>query len=138
MKKPLLSALLLTALPCAAIGTQVSTASAATTSILCMKSGSTSKRVAKSRPTACNTLGPTSSFAGSVNLTGLKWSKWGSSVATATGTDKGFHEPAENVSVKVTVSGRKKNNCGGYSYTKVKVESDNGKREQSLPAKCSD
>lgn len=108
---------------------------AANTSILCLPKGATN-RVAKRKPTSCTTLGPKDSFASAANLSKLTWKSWGQATATATGVELGFHEPPENLKATVTVSAPKANDCGGYSYTKLKVKTKAGTLKQTLPAKC--
>ena len=119
------------------VGVAKATQSAGNSKILCLPSGS-SKRKGKVAPTACTTLGPKDSFAEALSLKNLKWSGWGKSKATATGIEVGFKEPASKISVKVTVSAPKANNCGGFSYTKISSTSKYGTTTQKLPAKCSD
>lgn len=105
-------------------------------SILCLPSNDASERVAKVRPSSCNTLGAHDAFASATNLAKLKWKKWGKSAATATGIEKGFHSPASKIKVTVTASRPRDNDCGGWSYTKLKVKSKFGTLTQSLPNVC--
>lgn len=111
--------------------------SSANTFLLCLPSGESS-RVTKRKPSSCTTLGPDDSFAGALNLAKLKWKGWGKATATATGIERGFRSPASNIKVRVTASRPRANDCGGYTYTRIKSTSRYGTTKQSLPATCSD
>ena len=106
------------------------------TSILCLPSSDATARVAKVRPSSCNTLGAQDAFADASNLAKLKWKRWGKSTATATGIERGFHKPASKIKVTVTASRLRDNDCGGWSYTRLKVKSKFGTLTQTLPNVC--
>ncbi len=105
-------------------------------SLLCLPSGESTNRKAKVKPSSCNTLGAEDSFAEAANLAKLKWKRWGKSTATATGIERGFREPASKIKITVTASRLEANDCGGKSYTRIKVKSKFGTLRQSLPAVC--
>lgn len=118
------------------LSTRAAAAAAGDVSLLCLPSGESTNRKAKTKPSSCNTLGPEDSFAEAANLAKLKWKKWGQSTATATGIERGFRKPASKIKVTVTASGLEANDCGGESYTRIKVKSKFGTLRQTLPAIC--
>ena len=106
-------------------------------SLLCLPGGG-NVRFGREHPSSCATLGARDSFAAAVNLSGLRWKNWGSGKATASGKERGFRASASNIKVKVTVSRKRENDCGGFSYTRLTAKSRFGTTRQTLPAKCSD
>ena len=89
------------------------------TFILCLnKSGTTYVR--KERPSSCAQYGNSGAFAGGVNLVSLKWRNWGTSKATATGFERGFHLPYEHIPASVSVFDRERD-CGHLVYTRLRA-----------------
>lgn len=81
------------------------------------------------RPTACNTRGPSDAPARSANLVGLRWSRWGKPVATASGMDRGYGATPRSTPVTVTAYGREEHGMSGvgnYRYTKLRITAADG------------
>lgn len=87
--------------------------------------GKGTKYVARVEPARCTHLGPGSAFAGGVDLHGLQWKNWGAKVATATGTECGFHLPCDNIAVNVEAF-RKRRRCDRRIYTRLRSTSQFG------------
>jgi hypothetical protein len=122
-----------------AVGRDLGVCRAARTYLLCLPAGSNETlRLPKVRPTACVTLGPQDAFAGAANLARLDWRHWGSATATATGRERGFHLPLENIPVRVVAFRRRVADCGDYVYTRLRVRSRFGTLRQNIPAVCGD
>jgi hypothetical protein len=87
--------------------------------------GKGTKYVARVEPERCTHFGPGGAFAGGVDLLGLQWSDWGAKIATATGTECGFHVPCDNIAVTVEAF-RKRARCGRRIYTRLRATSQFG------------
>ncbi len=81
---------------------------------------------ARAEPKRCAHFGRGGAFAGGVNLEGLVWTKWGEALATATGTECGFHLPCAEIVVQVQAF-RVRKACGRRVYTRLKAVSVFGK-----------
>jgi hypothetical protein len=95
--------------------------------LVCNIGGSTA--VLRVAPTACTVLPPEASFAEGVNLVGLRWSGWGSTIATAVGYEQGFHLPLEHIPVRIQAYRLRRNACPGprvMLYTRVRATSTYG------------
>jgi hypothetical protein len=61
--------------------------------------------VLRVRPAKCIMApSPSASFSEAANLSGLRWSSWGSRRAVATGIERGFHLPLSRIRARVVLS----------------------------------
>jgi hypothetical protein len=104
---------------------RVTTISRTLTYLPCLNKPGTKYR-AKSEPGRCAHLGHSGAFAGGVNLENLVWQNWGEALASATGTECGFHLPCEKIAVQVQAF-RIRKACGRRVYTRLKAVSELGK-----------
>ena len=118
-----------------AVGRDLGVCRARRTYALCANRRATA-RYAKVRPRVCNTLGPSDGFAQAVNLTGLRWRRWGRSVATARGIERGFHLPLQHVKVRVRAYRRREGCAGDWIYTRWRVGSKYGRTIVRQPVDC--
>ena len=88
------------------------------------------------RPRSCSTLSPSASFAEGVNLTNLRWRRWGSSIATARGLSRGFKYqpnsrrlPRYRATVRVS---RPVESDGVRWYTRISVKTRFGTARRRL------
>jgi len=107
------------------------------TYLLCLPKSGT-RRVVRSKPRSCTTLGPRDSSAESVALARLRWSDWGKPVARGRGIERGFHLPRTSIAVSVKVWRLRKVCGGGYLYTRLRSTSRFGSTTVRLPARCGD
>lgn len=121
-----------------AVGRDLGVCRAPRAYLLCLPSKTSTLRVTRQHPTACVTLGPQDALCCAANLVRLHWRHWGGVTATATGRERGFHLPLENIPVRVTASRRRVADCGDYVYTRLKVTSRFGTLRQRIPAVCGD
>jgi hypothetical protein len=77
-------------------------------------------------PKRCAHFGRGGAFASGVNLEGVIWTNWGEALATATGTECGFHLPCAKIAVQVQAF-RVRKACGRRVYTRLKAVSEFGK-----------
>jgi hypothetical protein len=100
--------------------------------ILCDSTKGTA-RVARAKPTRCNTLGPHQALAEAANLTDLHWTGWGAPEATGTGLELGQHLPLAHI--KATVRAYRLQECGGAGrYTRLKIHDRFGTSVVSFPS----
>jgi hypothetical protein len=104
---------------------RVTTISRTLTYLPCLNK-STTKYRAKAEPHRCAHFGRGAAFAGGVNLEDLVWLNWGEALATATGTECGFHLPCAKIAVEVKAF-RIRKACGRRIYTRLKAVSEFGK-----------
>ena len=104
---------------------RVTTISRTLTYLPCLNKPGTKYR-AKTEPGRCAHFGRGGAFAGGVNLEDLVWLNWGEALATATGTECGFHLPCERIAVEVKAF-RVRKACGRRIYTRLKAVSELGK-----------
>jgi hypothetical protein len=119
------------------VGRDLKVCRAAKTYLLCLPQHE-ALRTTRERPTSCTTLGPSDSFGGAANLAKLRWHNWGKATTTATGRERGFHLPLENIPVRVVAYRRWAADCGDNVYTRLRVTSRYGTLRQKLPATCGD
>jgi hypothetical protein len=119
------------------VGRDLNVCRAAKTYLLCLpKNGAL--RTAREHPTSCTTLGPADSLGGAANLAELRWHNWGKATAIATGRERGFHLPLQNIPVRVVAYRRRAADCGDSVYTRLRITSRYGTLRQKLPATCGD
>ena len=93
------------------------------------------KGVALRAPVTCTVLPPRASFSEGVNLARLRWSDWGRSSATASGTERGFHLPYSNIPVRIVAYRLRKYPCSAaFFYTRVRATS-RSRHHHRRPAK---
>jgi hypothetical protein len=80
----------------------------------------------RAEPKRCAHFSRGGAFAGGVNLEDLVWTNWGEALATATGTECGFHLPCAEIAVQVQAF-RVRKACGRRVYTRLKAVSEFGK-----------
>jgi hypothetical protein len=85
-----------------------------------------SKYAPRAEPKRCAHFGRGGIFGGGVNLEDLVWTNWGEALATATGTECGFHLPCAKIAVQVQAF-RVRMACGRRVYTRLKTVSEFGK-----------
>ena len=81
------------------------------------------------KPKICIVFNPTGTFAGSLDLHKLRWTKWTASGGVGTGVECGFRATCQNTQVRVTVSGLKHIHCirNDYrSFFRIKATSASG------------
>lgn len=120
-----------------AVGTDLNVCRKGKTFLLCLPHGE-SRRVGRSKPSNCVTLGPSDALCCAANLVELHWKRWGKSYARASGYERGFHLPLQHIRAKVTVYRRRVADCGDYAYTRLKAHTRYGTLRQKLPAQCND
>jgi hypothetical protein len=75
------------------------------------------------KPRRCNTAGRQQGYGDQVNLIGLRWRRWESKTARATGIERGFNRPAERIRVRVRAFRPRRDCAGDRVYTRMKVSS---------------
>jgi hypothetical protein len=95
-------------------------------------------RTLRSKPRACDTLGPDQSSSQAANLARLKWRGWGHGVARARGIAQGYRRPYLRRRVRVKAYRLRRCPGGDFIYTRLKTRTKHGARVIRFPAACSD
>jgi hypothetical protein len=93
------------------------------------------------RPAHCDTLKPAEPFGLGLNLDRVSWTSWGAATAHGTGTERGYHQPPDNIHVRITASHRvaclvNHAHSKVYFYTELTAVSRVGSRTDNTPAPC--
>jgi hypothetical protein len=94
------------------------------THIMCLNKAGTSY-IAKYRPRTCAHFGPGGAFGGGVNLRRIRWRSWNRPSVRGRARECGFHEPCENVRVRIRAY-RRRHACGRVVFTRLKATSSFG------------
>lgn len=98
-----------------------------------------SVRELRSRPATCVVFSGDRDFERSADLHRLRWSRWTTAGASATGTECGFGARCAGRRVRVTLSGHKRLKCSSNTYavfTKMTVTYGSGAVKRLRPAVC--